>query len=465
MANWRSVTSRALFVCALSLSPLAVVAEPQNGWWWNPNESGRGYFIEMTGGVFYLAGYFYDNSGRATWASASGAVTDLYSISGTLQSYRNGQSMFGAYRRPDAAVDVGTISIAFKDDSHGTMTWPGGTVTIERQIFDTDAVPIDLPKTGWWWNPAESGSGYSVEIQGTTVFVVAFMYDESGNPIWYLTAGGMDSPTHFEGDWLEYSGGQTMSGPYRTPTSRNLGRVAIDFTALDQGTITFTEGTTVKRLKKASAKSAKAGGRSRSSAVIPQFTGPLWTGNQFWPHFNCTITQIFHAETEAGTTGRYFLDEGYTYHVQFDFESFSPAYGVNAATYRVNSGRSYFDYTYHTTDTSNSCIAEGRRSNITPISGELEIKAYLTYSGFVHDTAGSSVTVSESCPGEVATTRSQRIEVDVPIDGHGSTLQQPNPFPAPPALPPAPPYMRVLNSHAEPDGSSTQWGWSCEASP
>ena len=132
MAILRVAASRAIVVCTLFLASAHAIAEPQNGWWWNPNESGRGYFIEMTGGVLYLAGYFYDSDGRATWMSAGGAVTDLYSISGTLQSYRNGQSVFGAYRRPDAAVDVGPITIMFKDDSHGTMTWPGGTVPIER---------------------------------------------------------------------------------------------------------------------------------------------------------------------------------------------------------------------------------------------------------------------------------------------------------------------------------------------
>jgi len=30
-----------------------VSAEPENGWWWNPTESGRGYFIETTSGLHY----------------------------------------------------------------------------------------------------------------------------------------------------------------------------------------------------------------------------------------------------------------------------------------------------------------------------------------------------------------------------------------------------------------------------
>src|SRR6185295_13646145 len=106
-------------------------AEPRNGWWWNANESGRGFFIEMTGGVIYLGGYFYDDSGRATWLTSGGVVTDPYRYSGTLQSYRNGETLFGGYRAPDPAVDVGPVVVEFADDEHGSITWPGGTIPIE----------------------------------------------------------------------------------------------------------------------------------------------------------------------------------------------------------------------------------------------------------------------------------------------------------------------------------------------
>ena len=128
---------QALAVLALAFlfAPESSNAEPHNGWWWNPSESGRGFFIEMTGGVMYLAGYFYDTDGRATWLSSGGPVTDLYSYHGTLQSYHDGQSVFGAYRPPAPAVDVGPVSVIFSDDTHGTLTWPGGTVQIERQQF------------------------------------------------------------------------------------------------------------------------------------------------------------------------------------------------------------------------------------------------------------------------------------------------------------------------------------------
>src|SRR5438132_1006943 len=75
------------------------------------------------------------------------------------------------------------------------------------------------PQGGWWWNPAESGRGYSVEVQGNHLFVVAFMYNEAGKPVWYYSAGPLSTPTHYEGQWLQFAGGQTTGGPYRPPAA------------------------------------------------------------------------------------------------------------------------------------------------------------------------------------------------------------------------------------------------------
>src|SRR4029450_4326503 len=100
MPRLRRAVSRGVLVGALLFAVAHVNAEPQNGWGWNPNESGRGFFIEMTGGVMFLAGYFYESDGRATWLSSGGPVTDLYSYAGTFQSYRNGQAGLGADGAP-----------------------------------------------------------------------------------------------------------------------------------------------------------------------------------------------------------------------------------------------------------------------------------------------------------------------------------------------------------------------------
>ena len=167
--RFKSVLVGSLLLSLCWLSGTAGAA-PQAGWWWNPAESGRGFFIESQGGIIYLAGYFYADDGRVRWLVAGGQNADPYHYQGRLLEYRGGQTLFGAYVPPAAPVDMGAIAVDFADDTHGTITWPGGAIPIEREIFDaTDTV--FQPETGWYWNPAESGSGYSLEVQGNNLFL------------------------------------------------------------------------------------------------------------------------------------------------------------------------------------------------------------------------------------------------------------------------------------------------------
>jgi hypothetical protein len=131
--------------------------------------------------------------------------------------------------------------VSFSDDTHGTIVWPGGTIPIVRDIFDAGVASFQ-PESGWWWDPNQSGSGYSIEVQGSNLFIVGFMYDDAGNPVWYLSAGPMSTPTTYHGNLLFIAGGQTESGPYHPPsTATTIATLDVSFTAVDQATLTFTE--------------------------------------------------------------------------------------------------------------------------------------------------------------------------------------------------------------------------------
>jgi len=219
----------------------AVHAAPQTGWYWNPNESGRGFFVESRDGITFIGAYLYDTDGHALWLVAGGENEDSYHYSGPLYSQSGGQSLFGTYVPPAAPVSVGNITAHFSDDTHATITWPGGVVQVERQIFGTGD-PAFTPQVGWWWNPDESGTGYSVEVQGTNLFVVGFMYEDGGRPVWYFSAGPMATETTFHGDVVQFAGGQTMGGPYRPPGApAPIGTLDIAFTDVDEATFTFTD--------------------------------------------------------------------------------------------------------------------------------------------------------------------------------------------------------------------------------
>jgi|GEM_PF-5077294 len=71
---------------------------------------------------------------------------------------------------------------------------------------------------GWYWNPNESGWGMNIEVQGETMFIAIFSYQQSGSPIWYFGSGhfGYDNPV-FVTDMNVASSGACYLCPYTTP--------------------------------------------------------------------------------------------------------------------------------------------------------------------------------------------------------------------------------------------------------
>jgi len=231
---------------------------PQTGWWWNPLEDGRGFSIEVRGNNLFFASFLYDVSGRSTWVVSSGpASLDGSFYSGKLYSARGGQTLGGPYGGFPAVVTEGDMTLVFVDGSHGTLLWPGGTVPIER----FDIVPHGLslapapntPESGWWWNPDESGRGFFLEWQGGTLDVAGYMYDDAGNPVWYIAVGAMGGPTGmlFSNAWLGFAGGQTLTGAWQ-PNHRLAGSVApltIEFTAPDAAVMTLPNGRSTRLVR------------------------------------------------------------------------------------------------------------------------------------------------------------------------------------------------------------------------
>ncbi|MEP7275284.1 MAG: hypothetical protein ABI812_02945, partial [Betaproteobacteria bacterium] len=342
------------------------------------------------------------SDGRATWLTSGGPLPNPYLYQGTLQSYRNGQSVFGTYRPPEPAVDVGPVTLTFTDDSHGTITWPGGTVAIERQIFDyEDPIPAAVfalfdppfrPQTGWWWNETESGTGFSVEVRGNSLFVVAFMYDDAGNPVWYFTAGPMASLTHYEGDWLLFSGGQTLTGPYRPPASpQMLGRAIIDFSSRDQGTIEFSELPT--------AKGKVAPKRSRLIVSRANLLGShtLWPFSAHWPKW---LGQVrFSSEERTSTT---YMKESHQFLVTYDIQ---PPQAPGRATYQLNPNGK-LTYHFEFTDSETGCQQQSDIGVGGALDGLLTVRDDLSYAGNVGLSSVVTSAVTEVCidPSDGSTT-------------------------------------------------------------
>ena len=196
-----------------TLSSAAV--PPETGVWWNPAASGTGYVIERQGNAVLLGSYMYESSGAPVWYLSVLALQSDGSYAGALNRYSGGQTIDSPYRPPAGSGQIATVALTAQTARTATLTVQpsdgSSTITTPIERF-TFSAPAFAPSTamfesGLWWNEAESGRGFFVEVQGSQAVLGSYMYDESGQPVWYITTGsisttqGLLSPTHPELWW------------------------------------------------------------------------------------------------------------------------------------------------------------------------------------------------------------------------------------------------------------------------
>jgi len=381
----------ALLVLSFGLCGV-VHAAPQTGWWWNPGESGRGFFVESHDGITFIGAYLYESDGHATWYVAGGANADSYNYTGPLYNMSRGQTLFGSYVPAVGPNTVGTITVHFSDDTHGTVTWPGGTVAIEREIFGTGDAAFQ-PDNGWWWNADEGGSGYSLEVQGGNLFLVGFMYDDAGRAVWYFSAGPMSSPTTYHGDVLQFAGGQTLAGAYQPPGNpTKVATLDITFTAENDATATFTDlsGTATTKTK-----------ASRGNRWTPQFPKP---GNYVPPASfsgRFTLNDITH---DISTPGLIYTAQ-HTVELNFGFKAVGapePVNGVVTQGYSVDFTNATITVTFNATGVTEAGTCTQTGAQTLPLGGgsyidSLSVTTYRKYYLLVYVDVGDLLPVTQTC--------------------------------------------------------------------
>ncbi len=104
------------------------------------------------------------------------------------------------------------------------------------------------PESGWWWNPAEGGRGFTIEVQNGVMFMAGYMYDEAGKATWYVSGPTpMVSNSVYQGKWQLYGGGQTLNSAYKGPSvvNANAGYVTVNFSSPTSATMVMPNGVTI----------------------------------------------------------------------------------------------------------------------------------------------------------------------------------------------------------------------------
>lgn len=111
-------------------APLAFT--PVTGLWWNPNESGSGYNVQVQQGVLVITMFSYAADGDPMWYLVVGRLSNAGSgvmATGTLDHFQGGQCASCRYQSPSVMGNDGSISISFTSPSAATVQLPGGRVT------------------------------------------------------------------------------------------------------------------------------------------------------------------------------------------------------------------------------------------------------------------------------------------------------------------------------------------------
>lgn len=150
----------AMLLCmAISTTAMAVI--PESGLWWNPQEPGRGYTIELQDDGMFVAYYGYqaDGSRSAFYTSYGTLNSRTGEMRGTWYTTENGQC-FGCAHRSPRMIDLGEARLVFDSPVTGRIHLP-----------DNIRIPIErMPLVGTHRHDPLALLGVWSIVEGSTLF-------------------------------------------------------------------------------------------------------------------------------------------------------------------------------------------------------------------------------------------------------------------------------------------------------
>ncbi len=188
----------------------------------------------MGGGQSYMSSYQADSLETVT--------TPAGSFANALHVHEQRGS--GYTRDVWYAPGVGVIKM---DDGTNVAVLTGYTIPGAAPPPGGGAAPLAFtPVTGLWWNPAESGSGYDLQVQHGVLVVTMYSYTSTGDPVWYLALGSLANAgvgVTVAGTLDKYRGGQCASCMYQMPSPMGSdGAVTLSFTSPTAATVQLPGG-------------------------------------------------------------------------------------------------------------------------------------------------------------------------------------------------------------------------------
>ena len=114
-----------------------ILGGPTPGLWWNANESGRGYQVDLQGSIMVVTTYAYGPTGAVVWYVSAGVYNHTTgTFEATFDNGENGQCFGCVYRAPTPRPSAGgQMRIVFSDANNGVLYFNGGSTPIRRDTF------------------------------------------------------------------------------------------------------------------------------------------------------------------------------------------------------------------------------------------------------------------------------------------------------------------------------------------
>ena len=240
-----------------------------NGWWWDPEAPGRGFFVEQAEGVVRIACCGYAADGRPEWETMGPVAPDM-----------------------DGAVVAGGLRLAFRDRDAARLEWAGERIDLRHQhgALRDDAITWDSPASGWW-----------VESDGARIFICEqlnrrlFAALLAADGWLLLEARRPGERKDFSGSWHHFEGGQAKGGPHRPPVGRLISANAVVAPQADGSLLVTPPFGTPIRFKRPAAVSRLA----RSGATAPEVRFSVPPASK-----PCSGLAALVLEAEAGGSAR-----------------------------------------------------------------------------------------------------------------------------------------------------------------
>lgn len=108
---------------------------------------------------------------------------------------------------------------------------------------------LPYPELGHWYNPEQSGTGFTLEFQNGVMAGYYFGYDAQGDPEWYLVTASLERGATPGVLWelsvepLRYTGGNCLGCPYAPPNApASLTAIKLEFLQRAYARLTLSDG-------------------------------------------------------------------------------------------------------------------------------------------------------------------------------------------------------------------------------